>query len=319
VKAAVVVEAGKTPIYTEFKDPEPAAGEVVITVHAASLSNLAKSRAAGTHYTSPTQLPFVVGVDGVGSLEDGRRVYFLLPTAPYGAMAEKTVASSSLIVPLPDDLGDVTAAAIANPGQSSWTAFKERAKLSPGETVLVNGATGTAGKIAVQVAKYLGAGKVIATGRDLAALKAVEALGADVTIPIGDAGDAFEDAVKAQFGGTGIDVVLDYLWGPSAERIIAAGAKASKGAVPIRFAHVGSTSGPTITLPSAGLRASAMTLMGSGLGSVPMDRIVSSIGEVLQATHSAGFEIVTKTYPLSEVERIWPVATNRPCTVFQMP
>jgi NADPH:quinone reductase-like Zn-dependent oxidoreductase len=170
MKAAIVVEAGKTPIYGDFKEPVPESGEVEIRVSAAALSNVVKSRASGTHYSSSGQLPFVVGIDGVGCIEDGRRVYFALPRAPFGSMSEKTVVRSSQCVSLPDDLDDVTAAAIANPGMSAWAAFKERAQLTVGETVLVNGATGTAGRLAVQIAKYLGARKVVATGRNADAL-----------------------------------------------------------------------------------------------------------------------------------------------------
>jgi NADPH:quinone reductase-like Zn-dependent oxidoreductase len=288
MKAAIVVEAGKTPIYGDFKEPVPANGEVQVTVSAAALSNVVKSRASGTRYSSSSQLPFVVGIDGVGRLDDGRRVYFALPQAPFGSM-------------------------------SAWAALKERAKLTAGETVLVNGATGTAGRLAVQIAKYMGARKVVATGRNTEALKALAALGADVTIPLGDAGDAFEDALKEQFGGDGIDVVLDYLWGPSAERILIAAAKAGKDAAPIRFVHIGSVSAPNITLPSAALRSSAVTLMGSGLGSIPVDRIVKSIDELMRATVPGGFAIETRTFPLSEVEHVWAAANSMPRTVFQMP
>jgi NADPH:quinone reductase-like Zn-dependent oxidoreductase len=319
MKAAIVVEAGKSPIYGDFQKPVPAQGEVQVTVSAAALSNVVKSRASGTHYSSPGQLPFVVGIDGVGRLDDGRRVYFVLPKAPYESMAEKTVVRPSQCVSLPDDLDDVTAAAIANPGMSSWAAFKERAKLAAGETVLVNGATGTAGRLAVQIAKYMGARKVVATGRNAEAMKALSRLGADVTFPLGDVGEAFEDALKEQFGGDGIDVVLDYLWGQSAERITIAPAKAGKDAVPIRFVHIGSVSGPNITLPSSALRSSAITLMGSGIGSIPMDRLLKAIGEVLRASVPGGFEIATKTFPLSEVERVWAAAGSMPRAVFQMP
>jgi NADPH:quinone reductase-like Zn-dependent oxidoreductase len=319
MKAAIVVEAGKAPIYTDFQEPVPAQGEVQVTVRAAALSNLVKSRASGTHYSSSGQVPFVVGVDGVGRLDNGRRVYFVLPKAPFGSMAEKSVIRPSQCVSLPADLDDVTAAAITNSGMSSWAALKERAKLTAGETVLVNGATGTAGRLAVQIAKYMGARKVVATGRNAEALKSLPRLGADVTIPLGDASEAFEDALKEQFGGEGIDVVLDYLWGPSAERIIIAGAKAGKEAVPIRFVQIGSMSAPNITLSSAALRSSALTLMGSGLGSIPVDRLVKAIGELLEATVPGGFEIATQTFPLSEVENVWATADTIPRTVFQMP
>jgi len=222
-------------------------------------------------------------------------------------------------VPLPDDLDDVTAAAIANPGMSAWAAFKERARLTAGETVLVNGATGTAGRLAVQIAKHMGARKVVATGRNVDALKELSALGANVTIPLGDAGNEFEDALREQFGGDGIDVVLDYLWGQSAERIIVAGAKAGKDAVPVRFVHIGAISAPTITLPSAALRSSAITLMGSGIGSIGVDRLVKATGELMQATVAGGFEIATKIFPLAEVEHVWAAADSMPRSVFRMP
>jgi len=318
MKAAIVVEAGRTPIYRDFKEPVPANEEVRVTVSAAALSNVVKSRASGTHYSSSGQLPFVVGIDGVGHLDDRRRVYFVLPKAPFGSMSERTVIRPSQCVFLPDELDDVTAAAIANPGMSAWAAFKERAKLMTGETVLVNGATGTAGRLAVQIAKYMGAGKVVATGRNTEALKALAALGADVTIPLGDGGGAFEEALKEQFAGDGIDIVLDYLWGKSAERIVIGGAKAGKDAVPIRFVHIGSVSASEITLPSAALRSSAITLMGSGIGSIPVDRIVKSIDDLMKAAVPGGFAIETRTFPLSEVEKVWATADSMPRTVFQM-
>jgi NADPH:quinone reductase-like Zn-dependent oxidoreductase len=187
-----------------------------------------------------------------------------------------------------------------------------------GETVLVNGATGTAGRLAVQIAKYMGARKVVATGRNAETLRAAAGLGADVTIPLSDGGDAFEGALQEQFGGDGIDVVLDYLWGQSAERIIIAGAKAGKDAVPIRFVHIGAVSGTNLTLPSSALRSSAITLMGSGIGSIPLGSLVKAIDELMQAAVPGGFEIATKTFPLSEVEQVWAVAEGTPRSVFQI-
>jgi NADPH:quinone reductase-like Zn-dependent oxidoreductase len=316
LKAAIVLEAGKAPVYSDFKDPIPAKGESLITVSAAALSHVVKSRASGTHYSSSGDFPFVVGIDGVGRLEDGRRVYFVMPTPHFGSMAEKTVANISNCIILPDGLDDVTAAAIANPGMSAWAAYKERAKLVAGETVLVNGATGTAGQLAVQIAKYLGAKKVIATGRNIEVLKSLKAKGADVTIPLVEDADALEEAFIEQFGGDGVDVILDYLWGQSAQRLLIAGTKAGREAVPIRFVHIGSASDSNIILPSAVLRSSAIELMGSGIGSIPMNRLVNAIGELLQATVPGGFEIATKAVPLSELEEAWLTDTIIPRTVF---
>jgi NADPH:quinone reductase-like Zn-dependent oxidoreductase len=304
MKAAVVQHAGQMPVYADFQEPAPAAGENRITVAAAAISPVVRSRAAGTHYSASNQFPFVAGIDGVGRLDDGRRVYFAMPRAPFGSMAERTVAPSALCVTVPDDLDDVTAAAIANPGMSSWAAYKQRARLKAGETVLVNGATGTAGLLAVQIAKHLGAGRVIATGRNVESLRAVEALGADATIPLVEDDDVLEESFKAPFA-EGVDVVIDYLWGRSAERLLIAGAKAGADVAPIRFVQIGSVSGADITLPSAVLRASAIELMGSGIGSIRLDGLAQSIGELLQATVSAGLEISTRAVPLSDVEEAW--------------
>ncbi len=315
MKAAIVKGAGQTPVYGELSDPLPSDGESHVAVSAAALSHVVKSRASGTHYSSSEQFPFGVGIDGVGRLDDGRRVYFVLPRAPYGSMAERTVVPSAQCLAIPDELDDVTAAAIANPGMSSWAAYTERAKLKGGETVLINGATGTAGRLAVQIAKYLGAKKVIATGRNTDALKSVAALGADVLIPLVTDDAALENDFKTQFA-QGVDVVIDYLWGKSAERLLIAGAKAGPDARPIRFVQVGSASGADIILPSAVLRSSAIELMGSGIGSIPLDRLVKAIGDLLHATMPGGFQIATHPVPLSDVEQAWSRDDSRGRTVF---
>ncbi len=317
MKAAIVRGAGQTPVYGDFAEPVVSDGENLIAVTAAAISHVVKSRASGTHYSSSGQFPFVVGIDGVGRLDDGRRVYFFLPKAPYGSMAERTVVSSAQCVALPDDVDDVTAAAIANPGMSSWAAYMERARLKVGETVLVNGATGTSGRLAVQIAKHLGAKRVVATARNADALASVAALGADVTIPLIADQAVLEDRLKEQFA-EGVDVVIDYLWGMSAERLLTAGAKAGPEAIPIRFVQVGAASGADITLPGAVLRSSAIELMGSGLGSVPADRLVQAISELLRATTPAGFKIACKPVPLSDVEQAWPNDDSARRTVFTM-
>jgi NADPH:quinone reductase-like Zn-dependent oxidoreductase len=315
MKAAIVRARGQIPVYGDFSEPIPSPGENRVTVTAAAISHVTRSRASGTHYSASNLFPFVVGIDGVGRLDDESRVYFVLPRAPYGGMSERTVVPSAQCLAIPDGLDDVTAAAIANPGASSWAAYTERARLKAGETVLVNGATGTAGRLAVQIARHLGARKVIATGRNADALRAVAALGADVTIPLAEDLTAVETSFMEQFA-EGVDVVIDYLWGTSAHCLLIAGAKAGADAVPIRFVQAGSVSGPDITLPSAVLRSSAIELMGSGIGSVPLDRFVAIIGRLLQAAVPGDFKIATNPIPLSDVEKAWleDVSTRR--TVF---
>ena len=315
MKAAIVQGPGQTPVYGEFETPVPSSGESRITVTASAISQIVKSRASGSHYSSHGRFPFVAGIDGVGRLEDGKRVYFVLPPAPHGSMAELTRVPSTQCLALPDGLDDVTAAAIAIPGMSSWAAYTERARLKVGETVLVNGATGSAGRLAVQIAKHLGAKKVVATGRNTDALRSVATLGADVTLPLLEDPVALEESFKEQFA-AGVDVVIDYLWGRSAERLLIAGAKAGPDAVPIRFVQIGSASGADITLPSAVLRSSAIQLMGSGMGGSPLESLIEAIGAVLRATVPGGFKIATTSVPLSEVERAWPADDSARRTVF---
>jgi NADPH:quinone reductase-like Zn-dependent oxidoreductase len=310
MKAAIVVAAGQPPVYGDFQDPVPAPGKARIKVTASAISHVTKARASGTHYSSHGEFPFIPGVDGAGITDEGKRVYFMMPEKPYGAMAEFCTIDSRQQFALPDDLTEVAAAAMAVPGMSSWGALTERAKFQQGETVLVNGATGTSGRLAIQIAKHLGAGKVVATGRDVASFDELRRLGADVTISLTRDHDALETAFKHEFE-QGIDVVLDYLWGASAETLIIAAAKAGPEGVPIRFVQIGSMSGSNITLPSAALRSSSLQLLGSGIGSIPPQRLFAIIQGVLTAAPKTGFKIATKPMPLADVANAWNAADSR--------
>ena len=324
MKAAVVTEAGKAPVYVNFETPVAKTGEELISVRASALSQFTKSRASGSHYSSDGGFPLVAGADGVGITRDGRRVYFVLPEAPFGALAELCPVEASRCIELPDSLDDVTAAAIANPGMSAWAALAERAHLAAGETVLVNGATGTAGRLAVQLAKYLGAGRVIATGRNAVELEEVKKLGADIVIPFAlgalnrSGAKDYENALKQVFA-SGINVVIDYLWGESAKMVIVAIAKAVEDATPVRFVHVGGASGAeNIELPGAALRSSAIMLMGSGVKSLRLQVLLDAIRKVFDAVQPAGLKIATRVVPLSDVEKVWEKAGGKPRVVFSI-
>jgi NADPH:quinone reductase-like Zn-dependent oxidoreductase len=324
MKAAIVKAAGKSPVYDEFEMPVAKAGEELISMRASALSQFSKSRATGSHYSSDNAFPAIAGSDGVGLTQDGRRVYFALPEAPFGAMAEYSVVDARHCIELPDSLDDVTAAAIANPGMSAWASLVERAHMVAGETVLINGATGTAGRIAVQLAKYLGAAKIIATGRNLEELEEVKSLGADVVIPFKlgalhpSGAKEFENALKNEFA-NGIDVVIDYLWGESAKTIIVAIAKAVEDGQPVRFVHIGGASGDeSIELPGAALRSSAITLMGSGVKSLRMSGLIQSIRNIFDVVEPAGLKIATRSVPLSEIEETWDSSTGKPRVVVTM-
>ncbi|WP_321931613.1 quinone oxidoreductase family protein [Burkholderia cenocepacia] len=317
MKAAVVEGVGQRPVYTEFEPPSAMPGHSLIDVTASALSRIAQGRAAGTHYSSVGAYPFVVGVDGVGRLDDGRRVYFFGAPAPFGAMAERTIAPDTQCVPLPDALDDVTAAAIAIPGMSSWAALTERARFVAGETVLVNGATGTSGRLAVRIAKHLGAAKVIATGRNAAALQALLSAGADAVVSLQQDDVHLARALEPHFR-AGVDVVLDYLWGASAQTLLVVAAKATPGGRRLRFVEIGSISGADVLLPGAVLRATAIELMGSGLGSVPLPRLLASVRGVFEAAGEAGLAIDTRTVPLSAVGEHWGDSSSVVRPVFTM-
>jgi len=320
MKAAIVIAAGKTPIYGDFDKPLAKEGEEIISVRAAALSNLTKGRASGSHYSSTGMFPAVAGTDGVGRTQDGRRVYFAMPEAPFGSLAEFCPINARRCIDIPDTLDDITAAAIANPGMSAWAALVERAHLVAGETVLVNGATGTAGRVAVQLAKYLGAAKVIATGRNAKELEEIKQLGADSVIPFvlnpahASGAAEYEEALKEVFS-NGIDVVIDYLWGESAKTAIVALAKTIE-EKPVRFVQVGAIAAMNIELPGAALRSADITLMGSGIGSVSRKGLVQSIARIFEAVAPAGLKIATQAVPLASVETVWEKATGKPRVVF---
>ena len=321
MKAAIVTAAGKTPVYGNFDEPSARQGEEIITMRASALSNLTKSRASGTHYSSAGVFPAIAGTDGVGVTQDGRRIYFAMPEAPFGSLAEFCPINLRRCVEIPDSLDDITAAAIANPGMSAWGALIERAHMVAGETVLVNGATGTAGRVAVQLARHLGAAKIIATGRNVQELEEVRQLGADVVVPFAlepehpSGGQEYEEALKQVFS-EGIDVVVDYLWGESAKTALGALAKTIEDR-PVRFVHVGGASGEqTIELPGAALRSAAISLMGSGVGSISRQGLVQSIRSVFEAVQPAGLKVATTVVPLSQVRDVWEKASGKPRVVF---
>jgi len=258
----------------------------------------------------------VPGIDGVGRTESGRRVGFLLPESPFGGMAEKTLVRDALCVPVPDNVSDVLAAAIINPGQSPIGALSARATLEPGEGVLINGATGTTGQIAVQIAKNLGAGRVIATGRNSDALARLSELGADDTIDLTADADAVRDALAVHFRDGGIDIVLDYLSGSPTEIVLAAIARDHKAAKTIRYVIAGGAAGSSTSVPTSVLGSTSLVLMGSGIGAVRVPDIVRSATEALQIAGSANLRIDLTELPLAQVEEAWVTDYDRSRVVF---
>jgi NADPH:quinone reductase-like Zn-dependent oxidoreductase len=319
MNAAVVESFDAPPRYMSFADPVAGEGETIVNVSATGLHQIVRALARGKHYGSTGVLPMIPGVDGVGRLPDGTRVCFGISRSPYGTFAERTVTARSLCWPAPAGLDDVSIAGMTNPGMSSWAALTSRAQFVAGESVLILGATGTSGQLAVQIAKRLGARRVVAAGRNPQELERVKALGADAVISLNQEHDALVASFRRELAGDGIDVVLDYLWGAPAEGLLEAiSQKGLQHASPrIRFVQIGSTAGPTISLPAATLRSSGLELLGSGFGSVSIEKILQSVAEFHTEAAKAPFQTNIKAVSLRDVETLWNSPEQGPRLVFQ--
>ncbi len=313
MKAAIVKSFESPPCCGDIPSPIPASGEVLIKTQAAALSQLVRVQAAGKHYSSGKKLPMIPGVDGVGLREDGQRVFFAFPTPPMGTMAEIVAIKPDLCVSIPDTVDDITAAAIANPGMSSIAALEYRAHFQPGETVLINGAAGASGRLAIQIAKLLGATRVVATARNPNVESELLALGADKFILLKNNTDELTASFQIEMQTHGVDIILDYLWGQPAECLLKAAANVIKepNQPRVRFINIGALAGPTLPLPASLLRSTGLELSGSGLGSISNKNLIHSIGKLLEITNPAKLQIATLSMPVQQVEQAWKTNTDK--------
>lgn len=305
MKAAIVKTLGQAPELGLFTAPQPLAGETLIEVMAAGIKQLDRAIVAGRHYSSPKDLPFVPGTDGVGRTPQGQRVYFASFRQPHGALAEQSVASWT--VPVPDALDDATAAALINPALAAWLPLYWRANVQPGETVLIIGATGTSGKLAVAAARQAGAGRIVAAGRRQSVL---DGLGVDATVDLNLEGSALQQAFTTAAGAKGYDVVVDYIWGTATEALLATfnnhDLSSYAGGQGIRLVNVGSMAGPTITLPAAVLRSTQLQILGSGTGNFPpIPQLKKIVGDILALAAEGKIGVETQEHALEEIAAVW--------------
>ena len=310
MKAAVVSSFGTAPRYEEFPVPIPAGDDdMVIEVIAAGLHPRVRSQADGSHYTSTDELPLVPGIDGVGRGADGLLRYFVLPDTTMGAMAEQTVIDVRRSIVLPEDSDPIAVAAAMNPAMSSWVALRQRVPFQAGQNVLVLGATGHAGQLAVQIAKLFGANQIIAAGRDAGRLAGLPALGATSTVGLdGDSGTVARRLGRAA---SEVDVVIDYLWGQptTAAMIAVVNDRADRGQL-LTWIEIGSVAGSTATIPSAALRAARLQIVGSGQGSVSTREILAELPALAQQITTGAFDIDARPTPLAGVEQAWADAAR---------
>jgi NADPH:quinone reductase-like Zn-dependent oxidoreductase len=310
MKAAVVSSFGAAPRYEEFPSPTAAGDDgTVVDVIAAGLHPRVRSQANGSHYTSTGELPLVPGIDGVGRGADGLLRYFILPDTTMGAMAEQTVIDPRRSIVLPEDSDPIAVAAAMNPAMSSWVALHQRVPFQAGQNVLVLGATGNAGRMAVQIARLLGADQVIAAGRRAGRLAGLPGLGATGTVLLeGDAGTVAQRLGQAA---TDVDVVIDYLWGPPATAaMVALVTDRTDRGKPITWIQIGSVAGPTASIPSAALRAARLQIVGSGQGSVSTRDILAELPALAQEITNGTFDVDARPTPLTAVEQAWADAAH---------
>ena len=307
--AAVVNSFDRPPRYQEFATPQPIGDQVLVEMLAAGLHPRVRSGANGTHYTSDGRLPMVPGVDGVGRLPDGRRVYFVADDDAPGTMAEQAILDPRRAVALPDNADPVVVAAAMNPAMSSWVALRRRVSFQPGQSVLVLGATGNAGQMAVQIARHLGAAGVVAAGRDPERLSLLTELGATEVVSL--AGDPTEAADRIGKAAADVDVVIDYTWGaPTQLAIPALLTHRAERSAPLDWIQIGSMAGADITLPSFVLRAANLRIMGSGQGSLTAAGIVAELPSLIEQLAAGTITADALALPLSQVEQAWTAPTE---------
>jgi NADPH:quinone reductase-like Zn-dependent oxidoreductase len=301
IRAAVLHGTGQAPRYEPFPAPVAGDGEAVVTVAAAALKPSDRLMANGVHY-APARFPQVAGLDGVGRLPDGSRVAFFIPQQPHGGMAEQTLVRSGAWLPVPDSADDVTAAAFLNSGLAAWKALVWEGELAAGQTVLVLGATGTSGRIAVQLAVRQGA-RVVAAGRSQRILDGLRARGADAAIRVGRPRDELAAAVAAEGP---YDLIVDYLWGAPAEAVFAALAGVGDAPERIRYVLVGMSAGEVAGLPAMTLRKAPVQLSGSGIGGrAGLAESAAAYGSLLGLAASGEITLDVDRVPLADVARAW--------------
>jgi NADPH:quinone reductase-like Zn-dependent oxidoreductase len=303
--AAVVRSFDQPPRYETYDSPEPAEpGEAVVDVLAVGLHPRVRSGASGTHYTSTATLPMIPGIDGVGRLPDGQRIYFVTPDDAWGSMAERAVVDPRRTIPLPEHVDVTKVAAAMNPAMSSWVALRRRVPLKEGQSVLVLGATGNAGAMAVQVAKRLGAGRVVGAGRSQARLAELAAIGADEVVALAD--DPEVTAERLANTAAEVDIVIDYLWGEPASRTMMALLKArADRSRALDWIQIGSMAGPTIELPSVALRSANLRIQGNGQGAVSPRGYLAELPSLVDEIDAGTIKVEVAAIPLADVESAW--------------
>ncbi|MBB1153725.1 quinone oxidoreductase family protein [Amycolatopsis dendrobii] len=302
INAALVESFDEPPHYRSVPAPAAAPGQETVDVLAVGVHPATRGIAAGKHYTSPKTLPALAGADAVVRRADGSLGYVM--TMGAGSLAERIVIDPAAIIPVPEGTDPALLAATMNPALSSWTALRTRVPFQAGQSVLVHGATGNAGSTAVKVAKHLGAGRVIAAGRNRARLDDLASEGADSVVQLVPDEDVTAAALAE--AAAEVDVVLDYVWGPPTELAMRAvlGARTQHTRL-LDWVQIGGMGGDAITLSGHALRSSAFRILGSGFGAVDTEVMLREFAELVAAIAAGGMAVRPHPFRLDQVEAAW--------------
>lgn len=308
--AALVTSFDAPPRYLECPDPVADGQDAaVVEVLAAGLHPRVRSQASGAHHSSSGELPLIPGIDGVVRDPRGRLRYTVLDDTTLGTMAERTVIELDRSVVLPKGIDPIQIAAAMNPAMSSWMALRRRIDFGRRQHVLILGATGNAGRMAIQVAKRFGAAHVVAAGRDPARLAELPALGADETC-------TFDELARAAEA----DLVIDYVWGePTARAMVDMLTARNNRSKPLTWIEIGSVAAPDAAIPSAALRSARLQIVGSGIGSVPGRDFVKELPKLASAVADGAFDVRGRAIPLADVEEAWSAAASTPDRIVLVP
>lgn len=298
MRAALIREVGAGPeLVHDYDEPQ---GEVVVEVTAAPLNPVDLSTAAGKLYAGPPNPPYVPGVEGVGRTPDGKRVWFETGAGYIGdgAMAERAAADPSRSVEVPEGVSDALAGCLGVAGIAAWVPLEHRAQVQEGETVLILGATGMVGQIGVQAARLLGAGKVIAAGRNAETLAKLEA---DVTVQLPATADELREAAEGP-----IDVVLDPLWGEHAG--VATEAMNVNG----RLVLIGQSAGQQATLDAGVVRGKALRILGHPNALTPPEVKYGAFRAMCEHAAAGKLKVEYEEVPLDDVAEAWERQASSP-------
>jgi NADPH:quinone reductase len=300
MRAALLEELGRPPEPREVHDP--AGDGVLVEVLAVPLNPLDLAVGSGRFYGGHPPLPYVPGCEGTGRVAESGEVVWVhgsgLGVARNGTLAERISVPKEAIVPVPEGADPALAAALGIAGLAGWAPLAWRAPVREGDSVLVLGATGTVGLVAVQAARLLGAARVIAAGRDEAGLERARRLGADAAVRLGG-GEGLADRLREASGGDGPTYVLDPLWG---EPLAAATEAAAPGC---RIVHLGQSAGPQATLASGTVRGKQLELYGYSNFALPREVLEREYRRLVEHAVRGEVEVEVERVPLERVAEAW--------------